>query len=83
MSHARYYHTTAVVNDQPYVFGGEDANGPRATAEYYDGSGWQQLPDMSHARYDHTTAVVDGQPFVFGGYDGNGDVRATAEYAGQ
>jgi len=83
MSHPRNQHTTAVVNGQPYVFGGEDANDPRATAEYYDGSTWQQLPDMSHARYYHTTAVVDDEPYVFGGEDANNDPRATAEYAGK
>jgi len=84
MSHARTNHTTAVVDGQPYVFGGQDANSDgRATAEFYDGSGWVSLPDMSHARYNHTTAVVDGQPYVFGGRAANADPLATAEYAGE
>ena len=82
MSHARQYHTTAVVDGQPYVFGGDDGTDTRATAEYYDGSTWVSLPDMSHPRQYHTTAVVDGQPYVFGGDDGTG-TRATAEYAGE
>src|SRR6056297_1500049 len=48
MSHPRQNYTTVAIDGQPYVFGGYDGNDSRATAEYYDGSTWQQLPDMSH-----------------------------------
>jgi N-acetylneuraminic acid mutarotase len=63
------------------VTGGNDANGPTASAESYSGSGFSAAAAMHSARAGHTaTLLPDGRVLVTGGNNGSGATNSAEVY---
>ena len=63
-------HSALVVNDQIWVFGGDngvDFDGTTAETSFFDGSFWQRGPDLLRRRDGHRSIVLDKSVFHIGG----------------
>ena len=63
-------HSSLVVNDQIWVFGGDngvDFDGTTAETSFFDGDSWKRGPDLRSRRDGHRSIVLGKSVFHIGG----------------